>query len=95
MTDYAAIMAKYPTSTPIRAIARNEGLSYTTLWRYVKMLQLRPTKRMPRKMSGSRREMLSSLLESVNLMKRQDLTGPEACGAITDIILDALDALGG
>lgn len=93
--DYAAILAKYPANTPVRVIERAESIPRNTLWRNIKLHQLRPVKQRSRKMWGSRRVMLNVLLDHVNALRQQDLTGPEACGVITDIILDALDALGG
>lgn len=102
--DYLAIMAKYPPGTRLAFIAELEGINLNTLKKNVWRFDLQPRQRKPRRhgmkegrhgMKEGRREALMIVLKAVNIVRLQDLTGPEACGAITDTILDALDALGG
>lgn len=94
--DYLAILAKYPADAPLTRIAEQEGIKLGTLqnfiWRFKQPRERKPYRRGAKEV---RREALLALLDRVNELKQQDLTGQEACGAITDIILDALDALGG
>jgi len=95
--DYLAILAKYPASASLAFIAKREGVNINTLRKNVWKYKLRPRAdktRLNASVAG-RCKTLILLLDQVNAIRQQDLTGPEACGAITDFILDALDALGG
>lgn len=95
--DYIEILARYPADAPLAHIAEIEGIHLDTLKNIVWRFKLRPRQRKPQRrgIKDGRREALLLIMTHVNAVRQQDLTGPEACGAITDIIMDALDALGG
>lgn len=91
--DYLAILAKYPANASLAYIAEREGIRLDTLRNIVWRFKLRPRQRKPQRrgVKDGRNEAFQILLDAINELRTRDLTGPEVCGELTDIILDTME----